>query len=610
MVSMLMEAQMILRNKALSELETVRSYLLEKSRSALKVKTRGGELQTASKLFRLVLVAGLLLSIFSMRPLSAQTSVEAIGESEAEAAARRPARLRKLVVLSPALNKNDPGSILYHYNPPQPDSPVPSEVGQLNQDSNVALLKNSGTTWVRLWASWSSLQPLEEIDLRDPTSPNYIENDCRTKALIQNLDEQIRVARKEGFNVILTAWLYPTWVNGGAAPTPKPGSPCELESKFEYLTRLPRTLTAGSPWARWIDFLMRRYGYSQATKEIQPAGRYVEFLEIVNEPNGTGPAHKNSSGEWVTPSRVARMFKTSQDLLVQRNSELGGELDAQHRTTIRLAGPALVDSTNEFGGKIMPYQVFTGLLLKRLDALNFNNRDTNFAWSQHNYGDVNFNRLCARDDKECKHRESGKKDEECTAPYTKYCVKLKRKCPLGDTQCLVNAASWVSQTLEKGVGGFRWQGWPSRSNPQILITEGGAIMDRIAANQAFKGEPTGCERNPDPDLTQCHFSARNIQTMLRLQSELVTANFRLMNDEPHGKDVWMVSNYLTYTDPCFDSGLLGIDGIERDWIARQRTSCKEWIDKDNPPPAIFPFTTGGSSRRPVYFSWSKLLGRP
>lgn len=555
-----------------------------------------------------MLVAAVLLTVFPTRSSNAQDGVEASVESEAEAAARRPARLRKLVVLSPALNKDDPGSILYRYNPPQPDSPVPSDVGQLNQDSNVALLKNSGTTWVRLWASWPSLQPLEEIDLSDPTSPHYIENDCRTKAFIQNLDEQIRVARKEGLKVILTAWLYPTWVNEGTPPTPHPDNPCALDAKFEELLPLPRRLADGSPWAGWIDFLIRRYGYSHATQAVQPAGRYVEFLEIVNEPNGVGPVHKNSNGEWVTPSRIARMFKTSQDLLVRRNAELGGELDDAHRTTLRLAGPALVDTTNEVDRRIMPYQVFTGLLLRRLDALNFNNRDTNFAWSQHNYGDVNFNRLCARDDRECKRRESGQRDETCAAPYTKYCVKLKRKCPAGDVQCLVNAASWVSQTLERGVDGYRWQGWPSRSNPQILITEGGAIVSRIAANQGFKGEPTGCERDPDP--SQCHFSARDTRTILRLQSELMAANFRLMNDEPHGKDVWMVSNYLTYTDPCFDSGLLGIIGLERDWLTRQRASCKRWLDMSVRPPALLPFTTGGGSRRPVYFSWSKLQGRP
>lgn len=601
---------MILRRRALSAVAILHSELREGSRSALNVKKRSGKLQTASNLFHLIpiLLALALVAPFLTHPASAQTDVAASGDSEAAAAASRPARLRKLVVLSPNLNKDDPGNLLYHYNPPQPETPAPSDPAQLNQDSNVALLKNSHTTWIRLWASWPTLQPLEEIDLRDPSSPRYIENDCRTKDLIKNLDDQIRAARKEGFKVILTAWLYPTWANGGVPPRPDPANPCGLISDFEGLTRFPTRLDADSPWARWIDFLIRRYGYSQSTKSIQPAGRFVEFLEIVNEPNGKGPAHKDSRGHWVTPSRVARMFKTSQDLLVQRNVELSGQLDSQHRTTISLAGPALVDSTNDNGGAVMPYQVFTRLLLGKLDDFNFNNRDTNFAWSQHNYGDVNRNRLCAPDDRKCLERAGDRKDETCAPPFTQYCVKLKQKCGRGDVQCVINAAAWVSRELGRSVDGYKWQGWPSRSNPQILITEGGAIVSRIAGVEGFKGEPIDCEVQPDP--AQCHYSASNRRTLFRLQSELVVANYRLMNDAPLGKDVWMVSNYLTYTDPCFDSGLLNIVGSERDWIMRQRNSCKQWTAMMKPPPPLFPFTSGGGSRRPVYSGWSNLLGKP
>jgi hypothetical protein len=59
--------------------------------------------------------------------------------------------LRKAVALgsAPAVSTDAFGKqqdLLYNYNPPDPSSPCPNEPGALGVDSNVGLLKQSGTT--------------------------------------------------------------------------------------------------------------------------------------------------------------------------------------------------------------------------------------------------------------------------------------------------------------------------------------------------------------------------------------------------------------------------------------------------------------------------------
>jgi hypothetical protein len=69
----------------------------------------------------------------------------------------------------------------------------------------------------------------------------------------------------------------------------------------------------------------------------------------------------------------------------------------------------------------------------------------------------------------------------------------------------------------------------------------------------------------------------------------------MFNPSPLSEGIAMVTNYLTYTDPCFDSGMLNIIGNSRDWEAAQRRCGRH-----------DPYTGGGGNKRPVYDKWTLL----
>lgn len=239
-----------------------------------------------------------------------------------------------------------------------------------------AFLLDTGTRWVRLWADWPSLQP--EAD----RAPDAGSGAWR----VRELDRQIAQANADGVKLILTSYRFPTWANGALGGVKDP------------LLKLPPDLTPASPWANWIGFFVKRYG------------RSIAALEVVNEPN-----------EQVWPltgvhKAVAQMFQTAQAITTANGS------------TPLLLGPATSD-TRQAG---IPYDTFTKNLLDELDRIGFL-PGRNFAWSHHNYTDV-------------------EQDEA-------HGVKTTR-------ELLTN----------------RWAGWPhaDASDPVILIPEGGARLSKLA----------------------------------------------------------------------------------------------------------------------------------
>jgi hypothetical protein len=182
-----------------------------------------------------------------------------------DAPAARAAGPRRCVALGPA------GCI-------QPGCPQDLRMGD-----NRALIRDSATRWVRLWADWPTLMPAPATFAPGPVAA---------------LDEQIALARADGLHTILTLYRFPAWVNGVAQAA-------------SFLP--PADLSAGGAWGQFVAWTISRYG----------AG--IDVLELCNEPNLQWTARR------VAPETVASMFATGQRIA----EDLG--------SGVVLAGPGVSD---------------------------------------------------------------------------------------------------------------------------------------------------------------------------------------------------------------------------------------------------------------------------
>jgi hypothetical protein len=153
----------------------------------------------------------------------------------------------------------------------------------LRAGDNRALLAESGTRWVRLWADWPTLMPAPGAFAADRVAA---------------LDDQIAHARADGLRTILTLYRFPAWVNGVTrAPLFMP----------------PADLSEGSAWGQFVAWTIARYGGA------------IDVLELCNEPNLQWSVRR------VAPETVAAMFATAQRIA----EDLGSR--------VVLAGPGVSD---------------------------------------------------------------------------------------------------------------------------------------------------------------------------------------------------------------------------------------------------------------------------
>src|SRR3954447_3506257 len=91
------------------------------------------------------------------------------------------ASLRRMVVLGPS------GTI------------QPGSSHDYREAGNRRFFAETGTRWVRMWADWPTLMP---------------DASGFAPAIIDSLDEQIALARRDGLRIVLTLYRFPTWANG------------------------------------------------------------------------------------------------------------------------------------------------------------------------------------------------------------------------------------------------------------------------------------------------------------------------------------------------------------------------------------------------------------
>ena len=318
----------------------------------------------------------------------------------------------------------------------------PGSAQDYRYHSNRTYFRDTATPWVRYWADWPSLQPDGRHAIDDPASPGY--------AKLQALDEQVRLACQDGLRVMLLPYRFPTWVNGTAALNAQKNTDTEIS--FEYWDRMTeavwnRYVREGrnpavynpsrraleyrlpadaygptSAWARFFEFLYRRYHYGQRS-----SGRFVHGFELVNEPNlqlwpqqAPAPAggSRFASGPVTIAAQVAQVMATAQ--LVA----------ARYGSTTRLYAPSASDSDTASSRRYTRWNEFVPALLDALAARGYRPGPTQ-AWSHHNYSDVEYRTATTR-----------------------------------------------LQKIRAQLAG-RWTGYVTGQAPTVFVTEGGARLSRM-----------------------------------------------------------------------------------------------------------------------------------
>lgn len=320
----------------------------------------------------------------------------------------------------------------------------PGSAQDYRYHSNRDYFRETATPWVRYWADWPSLQPDSRYAIDNPASPGY--------SNLQALDEQIRLACQDGLRVMLLPYRFPTWVNGTAALNAQKNTDAEVS--FEYWDRMTEAVWnryvregrnpsvynpsrraleyrlpadaygPASAWARFFEFLYRRYHYGQ-----RASGRFVHGFDLVNEPNlqlwpqhapAAAGASRFASGPVTIAKQVAQLMATSQ------------QVAARYGSSTRLYAPSTSDSDTASSRRYTRWNEFVPALLDALAARGYR-PDTTQAWSHHNYSDVEYRTAATR-----------------------------------------------LQVVRGQLSG-RWRGYATGQSPTVFVTEGGARLAKMAS---------------------------------------------------------------------------------------------------------------------------------
>jgi hypothetical protein len=275
-------------------------------------------------------------------------------------------------------------------------------------------------------------------------------------------------------------------------PDRRTAAQTDVQAK-SLLFRYPDDASPAGDWGQFVELLVARYSRANLARPSLEAA--IDVLEIATEPNL----------QWwpqMGPSTTADAFGAGPVILDQVVSgmfETAQTIVARYGGEPMLAGPGCADVTDTNRLRT-GYASLAARLLPRLTGAGFA-PGPRFAWTHHNYSDVTFDL-----------------GPGSTAP----------DAGVDPTRQFNRAADMRSRLVGA------WAGWPSgdAADPGLLVTEGGVTLRNIALRWAIT----------DP-------ASQRLK-----QAELLQRNWARMSGA-EGAGVGMVSNYLWYTDPNFDSGL-------------------------------------------------------
>jgi hypothetical protein len=156
-------------------------------------------------------------------------------------------------------------------------------------------------------------------------------------AIIDSLDEQIALARRDGLRIVLTLRRFPTWANGidqmsqaeldATMPDRRTATAPDTSAK-SVLFGYPNDVSPGSAWGQFVDRIASRYSAGNPARPSLDAT--VDVLEITNEPNlqwwpqqgpSTTPGDPFALGPLVVHDVLARMFATAKTMVARYGNE-------------------------------------------------------------------------------------------------------------------------------------------------------------------------------------------------------------------------------------------------------------------------------------------------
>ena len=308
------------------------------------------------------------------------------------------------------------------------------------------------------------------------------------------LDAQIARARRDGLRVVLTLYRFPTWANGYDAAQAASYAPDR------------RTQNQAETSSKQAVF--------KIPADVSPASAWGRFVDRILARYGRGNLSRPSLDAVVDVLEICNepnlQWWPQQDPNAASPFTSDGTKISVHRTVARmfvtakqlaaarpmspiLAGPGCADVTSN-NRLSTAYDSFANRFLAELKALAFD-PGASVAYSHHNYTDVSYDQGA---------NTSGPDGTRTT----NFAADMRRRLVAN------------------------WAGWPAgdAANPGLLLTEGGVTMSKIA----------GLYPGADPRAKQ---------------AELLQRNWDRMNAGPDSAGISMVSQYLWYTDPNYDSGL-------------------------------------------------------
>ena len=228
---------------------------------------------------------------------------------------------------------------------------------------NREFIRESQTSWVKLWVSWLDLQgELAAAPATKARSWDQLDEAPHGQSWIRRLDGQLSAVKADGLRAIVTIYqAFPRWASGATEPDPVTGTKPPEQ-------RIPIDLSPDGPWGWFVGYLCSRY---RKGGDGNPDRAWVDAIEICNEPNllwwpqeGVGQA----VGKMIqTAARISSSLD-GPDILAPGSSDFP---DRRQR--------------NPRGLVATDWKSFTREVLESLRGFR---SDVPIHWSHHNFNDV------------------------------------------------------------------------------------------------------------------------------------------------------------------------------------------------------------------------------
>jgi hypothetical protein len=251
---------------------------------------------------------------------------------------------------------------------------------------NREYIRDSGTSWVKLWVSWYDLQQeLGAAPAGRAQSWEQLNSAPSGQSWLRRLDCQVKAINDDGLGVILTLYqAFPRWANGATGVDPV-GRTRPAEQK------VPLDLSPEGPWGWFISHLLARYRKGVSANPVgphepalgedpalsrfgNPDGAGIDALEICNEPN-----HIYWPQEGIGAA-VAEMITTA----TQLSQSWGGTMILAPATSDY---PDEADIVNSRGISSTAWEGFVEQVLRELVGFR---PSVPLRWSHHSYRETRF----------------------------------------------------------------------------------------------------------------------------------------------------------------------------------------------------------------------------